>query len=737
MKHPWCLAVAFAFLVCSLASPAPAADPKLLVATIDQVTWHDLLSEDVQAPAIRGLAQEGAVGLMCVRTAFGWRPGGGYLTLGSGARAGCSGSRGGDAALEGASYQVDEVVDGRTAGRLFSLYTGWPVGDNRLLHTGIGALIREHSAQTTAVHLGLLGGTLRRSGFRVACIGNGDTPLQAHREIVSLAMDEQGLVEMGSVGADLLRRDPDLPYRVTVQPHRVLAAVTRAAALADVIVLELGETTRLADYAATMPPLAARNARCRAIERADTLLGQVLEQLPREEWAVLLLTPTIRTPDPDEQFAYLAPIIFSGPGVQPGLLTSPSTRRPGLVVNTDIAATILDYFGLDIPSDTVGRPIAGEPAPGGALASLESDLLRHDLLESVRRHLFRWVGALGTAVLWLAALILLLGESAPRWSRSLLRALLLLLLAAPAAMLLVALRPLPLLPMLGAIVGGAVVLAFLGSWITSWRSGHVLPAVTLVGAVVYDLVSGQAMLQWSPFSHSAASGARFYGLGNEYAGAFLGAALIAASGLLSRRERSPWGERPIAALALLALAVIIGYPEFGANLGMSLACAVGFAVFGLYLWHSRPVWTDALAVLLVVVAVAGAAIAADVVVHGSDASHIGRWVSDVRGQGWSAVSELVARKATMNWRLVRVSLWTDLAVAALGVLGVAVLAKPRSLMSAARARPWLTPAAIACTAGAAAAFLLNDSGIVSASLVLLYGAGSLAYLGLGEPAQEN
>ena len=737
MKHPWFLTVAFAFLVCSLASPAPAADPKLLVATIDQVTWHDLLSEDVQVPVIRGFAEEGAVGLMCVRTASGWHPGGGYLTLGAGARAGYSRSRGGDAILEGASYHVNEVVDGRTAGRLFSLSTGWPVGDNRLLHTGIGELIREHGARPTAVHLGLLGGTLRRSELRVACIGNGDTPLHAHREIVSLAMDEQGLVEMGSIGADLLRSDPDLPYRVTVRPERVLAAVTRAAALSDVIVLELGETTRLADYASSMPPLAARNARRRAIERADTLLGQVLDQLPREEWAVLLLTPAIRTPDRGEQFAYLAPIIFSGPGVQPGLLTSPSTRRPGLVVNTDIAASILDYFGLDVPSDTVGRPIAGEPAPGDALASLEIDLLRHDLLESARRHLFRWIGTVGTTVLWLAAFLLLLGERAPRWSRSLVRALLLLLLAAPAAMLLVALRPLPLLPMLGAIVGGAAVLAFLGSWITSWRSGHVLPAVTLVGVIVYDLFRGQAMLQWSPFSYSAASGARFYGLGNEYAGAFLGAALIAACGLLSRRDRSPWGERPVAALVLFAFAIIVGYPDLGANLGMALACAVGFAVFGLYLWHGRPLWTDALVVLLVVGAVAGAAIAVDVVVHGSDASHIGRWVSDVRGQGWSAVSELVARKASMNWRLLRVSLWTDLAVAACGVLGVAVLARPRSLMLAARARPWLTPATIACTAGAAAAFLLNDSGIVSASLVLLYGAGSLAYLGLGEPAQED
>jgi hypothetical protein len=49
-----------------------------------------------------------------------------------------------------------------------------------------------------------------------------------------------------------------------------------------------------------------------------------------------------------------------------------------------------------------------------------------------------------------------------------------------------------------------------------------------------------------------------------------------------------------------------------------------------------------------------------------------------------------------------------------------------------REREWLTPAIISGVVGAAAACLLNDSGIVAASIALIYLAGSLGYVALEE-----
>jgi hypothetical protein len=71
-------------------------------------------------------------------------------------------------------------------------------------------------------------------------------------------------------------------------------------------------------------------------------------------------------------------------------------------------------------------------------------------------------------------------------------------------------------------------------------------------------------------------------------------------------------------------------------------------------------------------------------------------------------------------------------VAGFGVLGALLLAKPRRALTALAEEEWLGPAVIACAAGAVASWAFNDSGIVAAALVMLYGAGTMAYLGLGD-----
>jgi len=734
MSRACLVVIALCGVICGVCSHCWAGDRKLLIAVLDQITWHDLLEDQMKAPTLHGLATQGGVAMMCARTARG--PSGGYLTIGAGSRASSCSIPDTWMSAEGYAFQAQEMRDGIPAGRLYTVYTGWPVGNNAIVHLGIGELLRENFSASYPLRLGLLGGRLRRSGLRVACIGNADTPKSPHRELAAIGMDEQGLVQMGDVGPGLARLDSSVPYRYTTDPQRLVSAFRRAAGMADVVVLELGETSRAAEYAGLMTSAAARATRRGAIERADRLLGDVLASVASEEWAVLLISPTVREPDPQEQFAPLSPVIFFAPGQPPGLLTSRSTRRPGLVVNTDVAPTVLSYFDLELPSEAIGRPMTCQPVPGPdqALARLKADLLRHDVADSGHRQTFRWLPLLATIALGITALLFLLGERAPHSARMLLRALLLLLLAVPPAMLLVAIYSLSAPQMLAGIAGASLVIALVGSWVTGGRSGHVVPALTLAALLSYDLLRGQHMLQWSPFSYSPAAGARFYGIGNEYGGALLGAALLSASGLLSPRQHSAWGERPLAALLLAGIVALVGSPRFGANLGMALGCAAGFTVFVLYLWHERPTAEDLMVGALLALAIVGAAIAADIILRGPEASHIGRWYSSLRSQGWEAAAQVIQRKWAMNWLLTRTSRWTGVAIMALVTYLLALLVRPRALGAGWQARPWLAPAVGACLVGAALSWLVNDSGIVAAAMALLYGAGALGYVWLGEQA---
>jgi hypothetical protein len=405
-----------------------------------------------------------------------------------------------------------------------------------------------------------------------------------------------------------------------------------------------------------------------------------------------------------------------------------------VVVNTDVAATVLAYFGLPAPADTVGRAMVVVPVKGSPEQALSRDLIRHDALEVGRRQVFRAFCTVASIALWLCALLLLLGGRAPRWVRLLVRGLLLAVLCTPLASLLVA-----AFPGLGssalivaAVIVMAMLLALLGSLLTRGRRGEVVAAAGVVVVLAGDLLTGQHLLQWATLSYSVSAAARYYGIGNEYGGAMLGAGLIAAAALLGRGR---W-RRAVTTAALLGLAALVGWPRFGANLGMALGCAAGFAAFAMYLWREHPSWRDAAVVALVVLGLGAAVIAMDALAtRSSESSHLGLLVATIRAQGWTPLLDVAVRKLSMNWMLLRASMWTNMSLAALTVFGVAIAVQPRGVMEAAQSSR-VIPALLACAVGTITSLLANDSGIVAAGMALCYAAGALAYLGLRDAPAE-
>ena len=508
--------------------------------------------------------------------------------------------------------------------------------------------------------------------------------------------------------------------------------VTRAEAC--VVAVELGETSRAEEYVSLLPPEAGRRLQARAIAKADRLLAGLLRRLPRGEWAILVVTPSPPRPRPDAAYAALTPIILHLPQGGPALLTSPSTRRPGLVVNTDLAATVLGYFGLPVPADTVGRAMQTVPAKGEPMAVLLRDLARQDAVETTRRALFRSFATIAAIVLALAVLLLLLGEHAPSWARGGLRGLLLLCLALPSAALLAGLASDRLTSsQLGtAIAVLTFMLALIASLATSGRAGDAVLAGMVAGLLVLDVGTGQHMLQWSTLSYSPAAGARFYGIGNEYGGALFGGALVAMAAWLGGVEQERRGRRALFALAGLAVAAVQGLPRLGADFGNALSEAIGFGMFATYLWRRRFAWTDLLLVGAGLALMGGLIVGVDMLLsRGGAPSHIGLLVGSVQAQGASALFDVIGRKLAMEWMLMRASTWTGVAIVGAVLLGTAVVVRPPSLLAALARRPWFTPALICCVAGSVAALALNDSGILTVAMALLYAAGSVAYLGLG------
>src|ERR1700754_4270062 len=105
----------------------------------------------------------------------------------------------------------------------------------------------------------------------------------------------------------------------------------------------------------------------------DATLGD----LGRIRGSGLLIAIARPKPDSDD----LVPIGIAGPSFD-GNLTSDSTRTDGYVLSTDVAPTILDQFGLEIPDEMSGQPIRSESSVD--VAEIESLVDRMEVISPRR-----------------------------------------------------------------------------------------------------------------------------------------------------------------------------------------------------------------------------------------------------------------------------------------------------------------------------------------------------------------
>ena len=182
---------------------------------------------------------------------------------------------------------------------------------------------------------------------------------------------------------------------------------------------------------------------------------------------------------------------------------------------------------------------------------------------------FFWgLGFLGGGLIFFAVWFYISTRKAPRPTA--LRALqfgVRMLAAWPAALLAAPLFPVQTpAQYLAAIFGATAAIALL-------PSPSVIAVVT-GGLLMLDAVLGTALVSQSALSAYYLSGIRFYGIGNEYMGVLLGAALITAT-MLPKPEgkRWPWG------LAWFALVTfVLSFPAFGAKAGGAITAVLTFKV---------------------------------------------------------------------------------------------------------------------------------------------------------------
>ncbi|MGE5594145.1 MAG: hypothetical protein ACM3X3_10765, partial [Betaproteobacteria bacterium] len=340
------------------AAAAPSARRVVLV-LVDALSLGDI--DEAFTPNMWRLVSTGAIGLMNARTAKTLQDEHTYVTLGAGTRAQ-------GPPETGHAFNSDEMVEGTSAAVAFARNTraaAPPPGS--VVHPYIALIARANSDSSYHIVPGALGEALRLAGKRTAVFGNSDTPGHLGRYAAAIAMDSRGVVGLCDVGHDTVMRRDDFPGGMVTNIELVAGLVRDAvtAGKADLVVVESGDTSRVERYlsAGLLTEAAYERARRLALSSADALIGRLLEFVNLADTALLVLAPTPAAKE-IARGRSLAPVIAAGPvlSAKSGrLLTSPTTRREGLVVSTDVAASVLSWLGVVPPPWILGAPVRAVP----------------------------------------------------------------------------------------------------------------------------------------------------------------------------------------------------------------------------------------------------------------------------------------------------------------------------------------------------------------------------------------
>ncbi len=688
-------------------SVAPTASAeKVLLVGVPGLGWDEVGTGTM--PNLDRLAARGALGAMSVRTGSAVpSPQEGYASLGAGSR----------------------VRAGATGGAAVTVDGGVEVPDAAGLRAGAGPYL--------STRPGDLGDALHAAGRRTAVVGNADLapglagpvavghPALSRPTAVAL-MDRGGLIDGGTVDPQELLVGARAPYGHRADLDAVAARVGAALTDADVVLVDPGDIDRSAALSSLGAPdwfVAARRAE--ALAATDDLIGRMTAGLPA---STLLLVVSVVPPDDEWR---LTPVVAAGAGVVPGYLYSPSTKRLGLVTLTDVAPTVLAALGAPVPAALVGAPLRYHAAPApdlGRLARLDRDTAFRE-----RIWLPVTVGFVAFQLMAWFLVALVLAGRLPRLPRTWLRAGALAVAGFPLATFVY--RAIPFSAGLGG--RGLVLLVAVDVVVVALalraRRHPLSPLAWILGATVallaLDVVTGARLQLGGILGYAPQTASRFSGLGNTDFAVLAAAAVLVASLHVAHAPRR--GDALVATAVFLAIVAFVdGAPSLGNDVGGILTLVPVFALALVALTGRRVTWRAMVVVAAATFVVLGLATALDLSRAPSARTHLGRLAAETLHHGDGSLFTTVARKASVNVRVLRQSVFTAVVpVIAIGALAGIVRRKGpfRDLL------PVGSPLR-AGVLGALAVGLLgsaaNDSGVIVIAIVLVEVGPFLALLAL-------
>lgn len=663
---------------------------RVLIVSLPGVDWDDV--QDEELPNLESFVETAAIADMSTRIGRrNARTTDAYLTIGAGTRAVAPPI---DVAV---AMDPDDTYGGVPTAEFLERRLGYVPSGIAYLASGAARDVNDQSA--FGAEVGLLGDTLNEAKVSRGVIANADAlegfvdesrPPDGYyaRSAATALMGSDGIVPSGTVGRTLLVDDPDAPFGRRLDHDAVMRYFDGIWNVDGrrVVLVEASDLARASAYRGRSTPSQRDTLREDALSTSDELLGRLLEEVDPAHDAVIVVSPVSPTSTPELGIAALR-----APGVDTGLLQSPTTRRDGYVQLADVAPTVLALLGEEHPSEMEGRSFRASNGVTGnridhLVGSARAAALRDGFLPTVVTTIIIVIGLLFLAMVYRGRL--------SGWVQSATVVVAFGVLGAVPGTFLTeqfefahGSRAGHALVILGVAAAIAVVAALIERVARGW--GVIFAVATVVAVIAGDILSGARLQVNTVFGYSVAVAGRFIGLGN-LAYALLGAAGIVLAALIVDR----CGRRAIGpVVVLLAFLVLVdGLPMLGADVGgvMSLLPAFGVTVLIL---AGRPVqWREGLflAVGAGVTVLAFAFI--DAARPDETHTHLARLAQHVLDGRWELLLKTVSRRWQASFGSLELAGWGTI-LTALTVAWVYAIVQARRR----RGRPTL-PAALVSAA---------------------------------------
>lgn len=618
---------------------------RVLVISLPATSWADVQTGD--DPHLQKLFSQSAVADMITRTA-GRKSSisAGYTALGAGGRASAN------TEVAAQAFEPDEPYGDSTAGAVYRQRTG--VDATRgIVHLGLESLVQENADGLYDPTIGALGDSLEQAHLSRAVVANGDgaqpvvdDPLPEYqRSAVNALMDSKGRVPEGAVGPELLQPDPHAPFGVRMDMDAAYDAFARSWSQGGVVLVEGSDLLRADLYTDFLTDAQARAQKQAALHRVDELVGRMLADVDPAHDAVFVVSPAS-----PRRGSGLAVTGIRAPGVQPELLRSSTSRRDGFVYVIDIAPTILDLLGIDVPSDMEGEvmEVVHGPAPGDRTESLvhanEDAVFRDSKVAAANNVVLVLAIVLGLAAALTAARV----RRRANLVRYFALAVLGFLFATYAAEPLHFGRSGNAAAYYGFLVAVAMLFALVCRVLGGRRPYRPLAVALAITVAVHvlDLLAGARLELNTVFGYSATVGIRVAGQGNITFSQLTAAVLLLAGLAVWRRpgRLTVWLVIAMLAFTLLVMAA----PPFGGDFGAAIAGAPGFGLFA-WLLLGRTIRLRTIVILGGVLVGAGLVVGfADLMRPKDQQTHVGRFFDQLVNGGGGDAFLTIRRKLDAN-----------------------------------------------------------------------------------------